>query len=898
MDVLKYWKFDPVTAILTVVFAPLAMFLLKVVVKHLKELSSYIIEGGMYWISRFVKHSLAGALTLRRYCRLQLAGQNRYLYIPSSDDLKLEIDDVFVALMLESSGVEKQTYNHRDILTVGNRIRVIGDPGSGKSSLVKKLFRDCCQSCIKRPRKSRLPILFELKNIELPKKSGKLDDCLYQLLRSDAMKTSVYRMNECFDSYAQTVGLLVLLDGLDEVSSSDYPKVREAINGLSRRLEQLSDQNIIVVTMRTQFHQQVKEDYRDSFGHAMALKAFSPSDIYEFLTKWRFKAESHENIARIYKDLTDRPTLREMCSNPLVLSMYVAEDQASGHVETPDSRTQFYGKVTEELLTRRRARQTGPALAATKLREQRERILGRLAYDHLLDPNQPTNYLAFADGVRVIQEVLKCKADDAEKQFDELAKETGLITEERKRQSFRFIHLTFCEFLAAYEAVQGQQNGWSTLIEAHRRVQDQPLLHARSRLLEVIPFAAGLLPRIKREEALGSLSEMGDMRLLARCFLETKLYDHPSWGRFVTIQMQSLLSTPEEAWDTQWLADLYLFNVVVRDGNDCASHIPVPMGKIDLGEFFRELLTKQKTSLGKLLGAYASQDAAAVLRVAEVCNLDLTTDFSEIVIANCDQAPFFALLRDQASREPERVRSWAKLFAEAGLRSRLVAVMMSRSGHIESWSNVVVGIPRNKRWFSPPHIPLTFYTQCISVAMATGVGDASSFPMSTRLCNIPSPGAFYFTWMASRLLAIPMLVAFAVPVFVLLGAAAAVTLGFNAIPSIREIEMLVRDSAYRGGTVIVLLTGLMLIAEVVLFRSIGLLRTYRAILGVTTRVSHEIQKKRFTLYFVALLFPPRGVLIPSKFLIPSKLVAAVAEFEEMRVAGISRAAGTGTIISG
>jgi len=155
----------------------------------------------------------------------------------------------------------------------------------------------------------------------------------------------------------------------------------------------MSERSVIMLTMRTQFHQQVKNAFRDSFGHALFLKPFTPTDIYEFLTRWPFRSKREYNIARIYGELTDRPTLREMCSNPLILAMYVAEDQAAGHVVAPGSRTEFYGKVTEELVVKRRLQQTGPAPAHTTLREQRERILGRLAYEHMLDVNQPTNLL-------------------------------------------------------------------------------------------------------------------------------------------------------------------------------------------------------------------------------------------------------------------------------------------------------------------------------------------------------------------------------------------------------------------------------------------------------------------------------------------------------------------------
>jgi NACHT domain len=702
---LAQWRFDPITSLVTVVFAPLLLFLLAILLKWLKEHARYALEGELYWASLFLRQSLAARLTLRWYCRLQLAGPNKYLYVPSRADVKLEIDRVFTTLVLEQQVAAKRTYTHSDILTVGNRIRLIGDPGSGKSSLVKRLLRDSCARAGEKQSELRLPIMLELKNFDVPAQldSDKLGQFLYDFLRSEACKSAVYKMAECFDTYAQTNGLLVLLDGLDEIPSTGYSRVEAAIQGLSRHLEQLSDRNIVVLTMRSQFHQQIKEHFRESFGHALFLKPFTPSDIYEFLTRWPFAGDKRSTTARIFKDLTDRPTLREMCANPLVLSMYVAEDQAAGYgSSTPDSRTEFYAKVTEELLLRRRLKQTGPAVAPSKLLEQRERMLGRLAFEHLLDPSQPANCIGWEHAIRVIRGVMKCGREDAERTFDELAKETGLISEERRRQSLRFIHLTFCEFLAAYEAVQGQKDGWTRLLESHRQFLASTHGQLVTRLLEVIPFAAGLLPRVKREEALSDLEKLSDLPLAARGFLETKLYDHPGWPTLVDAERRTLLNTPEEKWDEQWLRDLHLFNVVVRDANQSAQHAPVAGGMVDLAEFFKDLVSLQQDSLSTLLSAYATQDAAAAMRLAEVCQLDLAKEFPEIVISFCDQAPFLALLQEQALREASRIGLWCSLFAEGALRSYVVAARMAEKQPEVTWANYVNEVPRKMRWLSAP----------------------------------------------------------------------------------------------------------------------------------------------------------------------------------------------------
>jgi hypothetical protein len=745
---LKGWKLDLTTMVITVLISPFLLFLLKILLRYLKNWGGYLLEGGLYWLSRSFKRSLAGAMTLKRYCRLQLSGSSKYLYVPSRQDAQLEIDKVYVTLTLERQGGEQSKYSHDDIVSAGNRIRVIGDPGSGKSSLIKRLFRDSCIKAIKSPAKSRLPILLELKNLKIPTElnDSRLGDWLYTQLQEDAERMAVYQMAECFNTYAQTAGLLLLLDGLDEVSTSDYLRVQKAILQLSNKLALYSDKTVIILTMRTQFHQQIKDSYRDDFAQALFLSPFSPSDIYKFLMRWPFKEKPEHHVARIYKELTDRPTLREMCSNPLVLSMYVAEDQAVGHLIAPESRTEFYSKVTEELIFRRRLKQTGHTAAVSALREQRERILGRLAYEHLLDSDQPANSLPWSAAVRVVREVLKCTEAEAEATFRELAKETGLVTEERPQQTFRFIHLTFCEFLAAFEAIQGRQDGWDTIIQTHKKFQrdDQPQL--RSRLAEVIPFSSGLLPRVNRHNALTEVTKLQDSRLTAFCFLETKLYEHEAWSKFAESERAALSSTPEEQWDEQWLRRLHLFNVVVSDAASCSNHMPSITTTVDLTLFFETLVGKQRSSLATLLSAYASQDAAAAFRLAEICKINIAENFPDIVINHCDQFPFFSLVKEQIHNDNERAEVWVCLLVEAALRFPIVAQWLLDSEQVDNLSKYRKCVAKKKNWeksrlFRTKKIT---YLRYITIAVNSGYKD-NSITMLTFLRCLVVPRSFHFS---------------------------------------------------------------------------------------------------------------------------------------------------------
>jgi predicted NACHT family NTPase len=132
------------------------------------------------------------------------------------------------------AGVPEQ-YNQNNLLSAGNRTRIIGDPGSGKSSLIKRVFRDACLLAIAKPTKAKLAILVALKSLSIPKasKEEKLGEWFYGFLKQTVKKSDVYGMEECFENYAHSSGLLVLLDGLDEVASSTYERVHAATLELS-----------------------------------------------------------------------------------------------------------------------------------------------------------------------------------------------------------------------------------------------------------------------------------------------------------------------------------------------------------------------------------------------------------------------------------------------------------------------------------------------------------------------------------------------------------------------------------------------------------------------------------------------------------------------------------------
>ena len=440
--ILAEWRVELVTFIIS----PIILYLIYRTGRFLKSIVQFAFEWLLWLLARHTLKSLSSRLSMRFYCRNQLSAENtRILRVPGHRTLTLPVDKVFVPLTIEYSEQPSDSANNLELLEGSNRLLVVGDPGSGKSSLVKYLFRQSCRTAERLPTKSRLPIQVELKKLGSTNVVDE-DEAAEWLLSELRKRVSVvegYNMGQLFDSCLTTVGVLLLLDGLDEVSGDDYPAISAALRGLSRLLAAKSDGNTIVITMRIQYFQQVQHQLVGDYAQVAYLRPFKPNEIYTFLTRWPFKSHPGRNITRIWADLTDRPTLRTMCSNPLVLAMYVANDQTLAPGEIPESRTDFYRSVVDELLVMRRRRQEivrGPSRA---LREQREEILGELAYKNLIDAGQSANSLAWADALGGAARVWNVKKTEAEDRFRTLANETGIIAEERYAETFQFIHLTF-----------------------------------------------------------------------------------------------------------------------------------------------------------------------------------------------------------------------------------------------------------------------------------------------------------------------------------------------------------------------------------------------------------------------------------------------------------------------
>ncbi|MGH6924279.1 MAG: NACHT domain-containing protein [Propylenella sp.] len=731
-------QIDIISLVLGAVLLPVAVSAGLLLRRFLKRSLHFLLEGILFNLSFALTKAISYALTTRKYARIQLAGDSQYMQIPSTRPITVNVDRIFVPLSMYGANPGSGTFDHTSVLTAGNRLQVIGDPGSGKSSISKKLFRTECDKALRSFRNFRFPILLQLRSIDFGEAPpGKEAEWLMDYIRHSVARSKLYQIEACLDSYIRTSGLLLILDGLDEIASQSYERACRAINGIAEALSAVSADNCVILTMRTQFYAQISRDFVDKFPVTLSIRPFAPSDIYDFLNNWEFPGDKGQTVARIYNDLSDTPTLREMCSNPLILSMYVAQDQ-EGHSLAPDSRTEFYARVVDELLVRRRALQTGARSGLAAVRQQRQKVLGRLALNHLLDTGRAANSLDWTKAVVDTSAAIGLGHEQAEAVLREISKETGIITEEQEGESLRFIHLTFCEFMAAFEAIEGLASGWDSLKETYKRHLVEASIATRSRLAEVIPFACGLMPRHRRPRALAELVEVAPQRTCLLALLETKEYQSSiGSGLLVNTREQIAVGAIDGGQNLDYeLIHLYLVLCVDAD-RDTAIHDVARASWVD--GFFSRLNEVRPDFVEQFVSTYAKQDAVAALRVALLYGVDIFQSSIEIVIENCDQVAFLGTLLGKVESDPSQRIFWTSALAESGLRSRAVASMISKL-ETDAWRDEASNADQEFVWYRGGFVGRSPYTECLTVASAHLQAGDQRFPLLLKLREVRSPG--------------------------------------------------------------------------------------------------------------------------------------------------------------
>ncbi|MBD2074346.1 NACHT domain-containing protein [Phormidium sp. FACHB-592] len=389
------------------------------------------------WIyARFAGIPLFRGIALRRY-RAAVAKKYHELHIPFRPNRPLQMAQVYVPLKVKGTHNTEQVDAYQ-AMAQAPRLMVTGQPGSGKSMLLKHLALSYAEGRLLIPGQ---PVAILLELHRLSDLSKKIEQHLVEALARDDFPKA-----NRFVTQALQGPLMLLLDGLDEVNSSDRPQV---VKGLRDFLDTYENCRVII-TCRSQVYQ---GEFADKVTQTLEVVDFSDQQIRRFLECWKSFMPPEKSIEQLLRTLRDRPRIMELARNPLLLTI-IAYLYTDTPFVLPHSRAEFYRASTEILLeTWDHAKHGTPNVYKGMTKRLVLQQLALHSQNSAAQQQQDKRSIdvrtVWAQIKAILPELNRDPDKDTEPLLREIVERSGLFMPVDGGEKYQFAHLTLQEFFAA-----------------------------------------------------------------------------------------------------------------------------------------------------------------------------------------------------------------------------------------------------------------------------------------------------------------------------------------------------------------------------------------------------------------------------------------------------------------
>lgn len=379
--------------------------------------------------------------------------------------VRLDIDKIYVPLKFkfdisnnDEELLSREKRNSYDTITAlenYERIVVLGDPGSGKSTSLKYLAHTICSHRTDSNRQqSYVPVL--IKATDFAKYNTDTGRSLSEYIIDFNTKYGLL-----FSKSLENNNLVLLLDGLDEINITNQRHVVvDKVNSFAAQYPEIK----IIVSSRIVGYKETRLSY--SFFH-FEVEKFSDEQILMFLNNWYSSISSYsdknqekafEEAKNLFQSIKQNSSVYKLACNPLLITI-IALINYQGN-KLPEKRASLYEISTTTLLDN-----------WVKLRVNHKNNIDKEILIELLaivafhiHENNSTGLIPEKD----LREILRCVyakiyphlpekelRQDIRDIISFLREDAGFLFEkgydEKGEALFGFVHLTFQEYFAAME---------------------------------------------------------------------------------------------------------------------------------------------------------------------------------------------------------------------------------------------------------------------------------------------------------------------------------------------------------------------------------------------------------------------------------------------------------------